>query len=161
MVLLWLLNWSHLRRSCFSSNIEALQINLPVPVWVLWFGRKCTVTTSHLVYINVWQLIEMISSGNLLQISVFNWVGLQMWPKNYPTYITQPHHFAITYLCSYLYTKKLFMRKSHAPDINSCVCIPSEEFLRRFIWTLVKCSSECHTYSITHKSNLWYYNINT
>ena len=160
MVLLWLLNWSHLR-SCFHLILKLCRLIYLYLFGYCDSGRKCTVTTSHLVYINVWQLIEMISSGNLLQILVFNWVGLQMWPKNSPTFITQPHHFAITDLCLYPYTRKLFIRKSHAPDINSCVCIPCEEFLRRFIWRLVKCSSECHTYSITYKSNSWYYNINT
>ena len=110
--------------------------------------RKCTLTTPLLAYINAWWLIEMFSYNNPRQISVLNWVAFWMQCNNSPTFVTQPHHFAIAYLCLYLYTKKLFMRKSHVPGIDSCVCIPSKELIRRLVWRLMKCSNECHILSL-------------
>ena len=84
------------------------------------------------------------------------------WPDslhdNSPsTFVTQPHHFAIDYLCLYPYTKKPFMRKScvylfiilflrlfmqaSVLSIESCAHMPSEELVRRFIWRFVKYST--------------------
>ena len=96
-----------------------------------------------------------------------------MWPDslhdNSPsTFVTQPRHFAITYLCLYPYTKKPFMRKSRVyllfilflqlfmqasvPSIESCAHMPSEELVKRFVWRSSKYSPfnrECHILSLT------------
>ena len=40
------------------------------------------------------------------------------------------------------------MSKSHVLDIDSCICIPFEELIRRFVWRLMKCSSEWHIVSL-------------
>ena len=40
------------------------------------------------------------------------------------------------------------MRKSHVPGVDS---IPSKEFVRKFVWRLGKCSSECHILSLTNQ----------
>ena len=83
--------------------------------------------------------------GNLLQIPIFNWVAFWMQCNKSPTFVTQSRHYVFVYICLYPYIKQLFMKKSHVLGINSCICIPSEEITRIFVWRLVKCSSKCHT----------------
>ena len=117
---------SCLRRSCFPSNIKALQIYLLYLCLPRYYesGRKCTVTTSLLAYVNGWKLIEMFSPCNLLLISVTEWPFECSMITS--TLDTQPCHFAITCLCSCPYTKKLFMRKSCVLGTESCTCMLSE-----------------------------------
>ena len=115
MVPLWLLDQSCLRKSCFSSDIKGLWIDLPVAAWVLWFWKDMYPVLHALMLDG----LEMFSSCNLLWISVSPCSAIVLWHLLF----MQPRHFAIAYYC--LYTKKLLMRKSRVTAIECCTCISS------------------------------------
>ena len=78
-------------------------MNLPVSPWVLWRKSTATMPLSVISY----------ESQQLVHVAITIRHSLLM----------QPHHFAIAYLCSHPYTKKLYpyiRRKSRVLAIESC-----------------------------------------
>ena len=88
---LWLLGQSHLRSYFYLISKLCREISLYLSGYCD-SGRKCTETTSFLVYVNALATDRNAFSSTLLQISIFNWVAFRMWRNKSPTFVTEPHH---------------------------------------------------------------------